>query len=359
MNNTYSYEYTISIYELNRHICGNLAHGKRGDAKLAAIEILTGKISPDVYMRALRANKSFELPRTRVDEFIEAITDVKPSDPEKFLEGLCPPTQTVKRKYLDANQGQIEIITESTTNLIDKERFPIASRFAAVHVDKVKFFQSKSSAIEVAEGEYLRIEIPSGLNGAVILPVDQETGDVLLVTQFRHAPERFLTECPRGFGHIGVDQKEVHTVEPELITARRELFEETGKVPIKTADGVEQLFLLRSSYTDSGKLSERPSIYLAFVDRNSYTESTLRPSTPAMEDPVWIKLSRFIDALYTDDGVALSPEDFSFAQEAGHLEEMRKLTHLVQNDWLFIEDAFTIQAGLLALPRLQKRFGAL
>ena len=192
--------------------------------------------------------------------------------------------------------------------------------------------------------------MPSGLNGAVVLPVEEESGDVLLVTQYRHSSQRFLTECPRGFGHIGSDQSEIDT-------ARRELEEETGRLPVKTADGVEQLFLLRSSYTDTGKLWERPSFFLAYVSRSKYTD-TINAWNPAMEDPVWVPLERFVHALYAEGGVSLAPEEFEFLCPPRHLEKMRAKTPIAQGH-LVIEDAFTLQAGLLALPHLAQKFSEL
>lgn len=79
----------------------------------------------------------------------------------------------------------------------------------------------------------------------------------------------------------------------------------------------------------------------------------------AMEDPVWIHLPAFIKALFARDAIEVVDEvDYKHPMDPRHLDKMRPLTDISQ-DRLEIVDSFTIQAGMLALPRLARRFADL
>lgn len=348
-------EYLIDITKLDAYIKG-LPYGTKTKAREAAADVLFRKLDYNKdplrsYNHAKKRQLVLRVPKKIAGMLVDNVVPVGVAEPEKLLAVWAPESRALSRTQLsprDAELGEIQITRESSQNLLDAKEFKIASRFASVHVDEVRFFQNTPEGPSICEGQYLRIEIPSGLHGAVILPVDHETGDVLLVTQYRHAAQRFLTECPRGFGHIGADRSEVET-------ARRELLEETGRLPVRTSRGVERLHRLRSSYTDTGKLWEKPSFFLAYVSRSGYAD-TVNAWNPAMEDPIWVRLEVFVQALYSDTGVSLERSDFEYVCPPRHLHKMRGET-AVSEGVLMIEDAFTIQAGLLALPLLEEEFG--
>ena len=343
-------EYRVSLRRIDDYIKQRVVRGTKTQTRELVAKALFPTHDDNLreYKRAVRDNRAIRIAVDRAGELLESVPDELPVEPEKLLAAWAP--AEVKRAILApraAEYGEIEVITESSENLIDPARHPLAAQYVAAYVDQVRFFQARGDAIDVYAGEYVRIEVPSGLSGAVVLPVEVDTGDVLLVTQYRHSAQRFLTECPRGFGHIGADRDSVDT-------ARRELREETGRLPIRTLDGVEQLFFLKSSYADTGKLWERPDLYLAYVRRGPF-EAHLNQWNPAMEDPVWLRLPSFVKGLYAQEPLQLETADFTFASLPRHLAKMRPETP-ISRGFLSIEDAFTLQAGLLALPLLRKRF---
>ncbi len=351
-------EYFISIPMLDDFIKQHVGRGEKTDTRADVADILFAKTEyrrkkradrMRAYNRAKKSGKVIRVPSELATSLVFQIPDQPRVEPEKLLASWAP--KNLDRVHLtsrDADYGEIEVITEASKNLVDERKFSIASRYVSVYVDKVRFFQKGKDEYSVSDGEYIRIEVPSLLHGAVVLPVEQSTGQVLLVTQYRHSAQRFLTDCPRGFGMTGADQNEFHT-------AKRELAEETGHVPVKTTEGVEKLYLLKDSYTDTGKLWEKPALFLAYVDRDSFTDH-LNEYNPAMEDPVWVNLPGFVKALYARSPVQLARDEYEFAREPRHLRRMRPRTP-ISRGLLSIEDGFTLQAGLLALPRLKERFG--
>jgi 8-oxo-dGTP pyrophosphatase MutT (NUDIX family) len=281
---------------------------------------------------------------------LEAIHGQLPADYQKRLGAWLPAGSDVRELPSgNATRGEIEIIRRSPGgNLVQPEHTPV-DKFVSVYVDEVRFRQvdRRDGQVKVLDGRYVRIEVPGDPPGAVVLPVDPETGDVLLVTQYRHPQRCWLTEAPRGFGVVEIDRD-------AAATARRELNEETGARPRVLPTG-EQLFPLRSLYTDTGKLLERPVYFLAYVDRELAVDRLLRLG-PVMEDPVWVKLECFLAAVHSEEGVRVREgHDFDFA-----LPDEDRSRFFARSDLdegrLRIADAFTVTAALLALPRLARRF---
>lgn len=344
--------YRVSVGAIEAYIKQFVQYGNKQIARVAVARVLFEDPQDPLrdYWRAVREGRQYPLSAADAVELLSTVTDSPIAEPEKLLAGWAPaPNVRMKLTPRSAEFGEIEVTAEASETLIDPARFEIVSRYAAVYVDEVRFFQKrKDGPPAIGNGQYLRIEIPSGLHGAVVLPVDVDRGDVLLVTQYRHAPQRFMTECPRGFGHIGADQTAIDT-------ARRELLQETGRVPVSTANGVEELYLLKDSYTDTGKLWEKPSFFLTYVKREPFGHY-INELNPAMEDPVWVRLPRFIDALYSTAPIRLEPSEFEFALPSRHLDRMRPRTPISEGS-LAVEDGFTLQTGLLAIPHLVRRFG--
>jgi len=253
-----------------------------------------------------------------------------------------------QHKVGDANYGEIEVTSWGANILGDQKYYPV-NEYVAVYVDDVRFRQMESDGkVNVKAGKYVRIEVPSRQAGAVVLPVDKNTGEVLLVTQFRHPQRRYLTEVPRGFGMLGIDRTAYET-------AKRELKEETGAVLVVNDRGTEEIYRLRSLYTDTGKLEESPEYFLVFVDK-MHQQTELNRSEPTMEDPIWVNLSKFYEALYTDEEVTVEEgKDFEFCLIPENREKLNAQTKLNEGK-LSIEDTFTVIVGALAKPILEKRF---
>lgn len=303
--------------------------------------------------RGRKENRSTTLSTAEAGRLLEVLHGDGLLEPQKLIAALAPDDLLASRKLTarTAEEGEIEISTEARQSLIAGSAFPVAAKYVSVFVDKVRFFQTSKEGpgVVIGPAEYVRIEPTSGLDGAVVLPVEIESGDVLLVTQYRHAPQKFVTEVPRGFGSPGNDAS-THD------TGRRELREETGRLPIIGPEG-EEMYLLKESFTDTGKLSEKPSLFVAFVHRQATSERLARWN-PAMEDPVWVSLQAFVRALFSASPVQLQPGEMQFATPERHLGRMRVRTEISQGI-LRIEDSFTLQAGLLALPLLARRFPSL
>lgn len=345
------HEYLVDAVKLAEYL--NLhCMGRKLTVKEDIIELLyQAYASPrKKFDKMVKDEVLLRIPRTKALELVKILDPEIRIQPLQLLQSLAPTSpelQSVSLLPRDAQRGEIGVITESYENLIDPERFPIASQYVLIKVDKVRFYMENDAGPTLREGEYVRIEVPSGLHGAVILPVDQDTGEVLLVTQYRHSAQEFLTEAPRGFGHIGDKDASV--------TAKRELLEETGHTVAMNKFGVEELYYLKSTFTDTGKLWERPSYYLAMVNKGRYSES-FHTLNPAMEDPCWVGLESFIRALFAPNAIALAEDEYEFlGAPATHLEAMRPETQIACAR-LSIVDGFTTQVGMLALPWLRRRF---
>ena len=107
---------------------------------------------------------------------------------------------------------------------------------------------------------YARVIHTGGKAGAVILPVYR--GRAALLRHYRHASRDSVWELPRGFMSPG---------EPLSGTAARELWEELGADPEKTA-----FTLLGQVQADSGIIAARAEVYLAELSM----APTERPADP-------------------------------------------------------------------------------
>jgi 8-oxo-dGTP pyrophosphatase MutT (NUDIX family) len=279
---------------------------------------------------------------TEVSKVYKLAEEFNVADKEKFLASvIVSKAETFSLPSGDAKCGEIEVTTWGE-NLLDDPKYSPVNEFVAIYIDNVKFRQrTEDGEVEIKEGKYIRIEPPSHKNGAVVLPVNREKKEVLLVTQYRHPQRQFLTEAPRGFGILGIDDEDIDT-------ARRELAEETGALPIKE-EGVEALYHLRALYTDTGKLWEAPSYFLAFVDRKLQMEK-LNRFEPTMEDPVWVSLKAFYKAIYWRE-VKLRAGKYELCLKPEYRKKLNAHTP-IDDGVLEIKDAFTCLAGLLALPHL-------
>jgi 8-oxo-dGTP pyrophosphatase MutT (NUDIX family) len=246
----------------------------------------------------------------------------------------------------NAERGEIEIVVQSGENLIKPDSHAGVAPYVAVYVDKVRFFQRDKLTGEryVAPGDYIRIEVPSEIGkakkngGAVSLPVCVASREVMLVAQFRHPQRAFMVEAPRGFPNAVLDAGAADT-------AKRETREETG---LHVEDPRQHC--LRSLYTDTGKLAEKPSYYLQYVDRDAFQREFLSRSS-VMQAPAWIPLHDFYESIFSEEPIALSRELFDEAFLRAHRAWLDGLSDLDENR-LHIQDAFTVTAGLLAIPHL-------
>lgn len=271
---------------------------------------------------------------------------VVPAEPHKILALWLPEGVDVRltKRGIDSpsepERGVIQVVT-CGNNVLNELEHGVAAHYAAVHVDQVMFWQQDRDTKQISylPGQYIRIESPQGPHGAVVLPISVPTREVLLVSQFRHSVQKFMLECPRGFAF--------HADKKPFDTARRELEEETGLTP-------GSLINLRELVVDSGKLTDEPYYFLATVDRDSYHEKVIERKG-IRESPVWVPLDVFYEALWVKAGVQLvaSPFDIDFLHA-------RQPYMTERPDWqtrsVVIRDAFSVTAGMLALPLLMRDY---
>lgn len=275
-------------------------------------------------------------------------------DPEKFAGALISQSsETIQLPSGNASCAEIEVLVWGKDLLRppeDPKRYAPTSQYVSVFVDEVMFRQKdkETDRVEALWGQYVRIAPPAGTNhGAVVLIVDAQSGDVLLVSQYRHPQRRFLTETVRGFGTLGYDKN-------EMDTALREMEEEAGVVPLGDARGGLELHRLRRLYTDTGKLTEAPHYFLAYVERAHQTME-LNRGAPLMEDPVWIPLATFYRAVRSDRAIALKSNEATPCLTPENKRQLNARTPIDEGR-LEIEDAFTCLAAFLAEPMLRARF---
>lgn len=269
---------------------------------------------------------------------------INPLEERKFLRRFVPDGVEVNDVFgANALLGEIELIAKGD-NFLNEKIHGVPARLLEVAVDDVKFLHYLDKAqhkIEVREGKYIRIDPPPKISGGVALGVDAETGDVVLISQFRHGPHTFLTEAPRGFFALGEDEDPVEA-------AVRELQEEAGFLPVQTP------IVLKYSYTDSGVMSFRPVLCLIFVDKNQPVPNPKLDA--AMGVPMWVRLLKFYEAvLEPNSWVSFGKADFD---EIVYFENRDTSNwNLPTNKWqLEICDNFTICAATLAIPHLVKKF---
>jgi 8-oxo-dGTP pyrophosphatase MutT (NUDIX family) len=263
------------------------------------------------------------------------------ADPRKRRACIYPDEYSVhKLPPGNAERGEIEIVVESGRNLVDPVVYSGVAPYVAVYVDRVKFFQKNKLTGErqVAPGQYVRIEVPGSQPGAVSLPVCLATREVMLVAQFRHPQRKFMVEAPRGFANI------IHDSGP-ADTAKRETREETGLV-VEDSRQVP----LRSLYTDTGKLSEKPTYFLQYVDKEAFQREFLSRSS-VMQAPAWVPLNDFFRSIFSEEPISVSRDLFDETFLRKHRAWLDGLSDLDEQR-LHIEDAFSVTCGFLAVPHL-------
>ncbi len=101
--------------------------------------------------------------------------------------------------------------------------------------------------VQLADGKTSKREYIKHLGAACVVPVDNE-GNVIMVKQFRYPFSRVLSEVPAG--------KLDSAAESHLVTAKRELLEETGYV-------AESMIYLGEYYPTCAYSDEIIHMYLA------------------------------------------------------------------------------------------------
>ncbi|QQS42549.1 MAG: NUDIX domain-containing protein [Acidobacteriota bacterium] len=309
-------------------------------------------IGKSTYYESLKKEECCEISQEVKEQILEIVFfGSAPANPVQETEAWRP-EKLIKIDFGggkgDPNKGEIEIM-EFGGNRISKDDSPV-DRYVSVFVDKVNFrqYDKELGKAVVKPGNFVRIESPGG-EGAVILVCDSQSGDICLVTQWRHSirERRWLTEAPRGFASR-LDRS-------MLDTALREMGQETTYQPMLN-DGEEMIQRLKCFYTDTGKLSDKPGYFLAFVDRDKH-EDRMDPvvNPPVRDDPVWIPLRSFYQAIFARTPIQIGDEvEFVFVQ---HIREEYFAEYpLAEEGELEICDGFTALAGLLAFPYLAKYF---
>jgi 8-oxo-dGTP pyrophosphatase MutT (NUDIX family) len=336
----------VRAEQIFKYVQNHFDRGLRTQRLISATEILLEQSDAARFYERMRKNPVIEV---RLSQLYELADWWNITDKVKFAGGLLAAEQTTfTLPSGDASCGEIEV-TQWGENVIADEKYYPTSKYVAVYVDDVRFRQidEENGKVIIKKGKYIRIAPPSGLPGAVVLPVDAQSGDVLLVMQYRHPQRRFLTEAPRGFGMPVNDPYPVDT-------ARREMAEETGAVPFKNIAGIEEWHHLRALYTDTGQLAHCPHYFLVFVNRKLQLDA-LNRQEPTMEAPVWVSLPAFYRAVETDDPIQLQGHEYELCLKAEYREKLNAHTPL-DDGVLKIEDAFTCLVALLAKPLLIKRF---
>ena len=109
------------------------------------------------------------------------------------------------------------------------------------------FVALRTDEVRTPDGDVVRRDVVEHPGAAAVVALD-ESGQVLLIRQYRHPVGRLLWEIPAGLRDV--------TGEPVLTTAQRELREETGYA-------AKSWHVLVDCYTSPGILTERLRVYLA------------------------------------------------------------------------------------------------
>ncbi|SDC02129.1 MULTISPECIES: NUDIX hydrolase [unclassified Candidatus Frackibacter] len=125
-------------------------------------------------------------------------------------------------------------------NLIEKQ-------LKSTEIYEGRILNLRIDNVKLPDGNEAKREIVEHAAGVTIIPYLQDTGEVIMVRQFRNPAEQILLEMPAGMLEINEEPKRC---------ARRELEEETG---YKAGD----LKRIGSFYTSPGFCDERIHLYLA------------------------------------------------------------------------------------------------
>ena len=109
------------------------------------------------------------------------------------------------------------------------------------------FVALRTDEVRTPDGDVVRRDVVEHPGAAAVVALD-ESGQVLLIRQYRHPVGQLLWEIPAGLRDV--------PAEPLPITAQRELREETGYT-------AKSWHVLVDCYTSPGILTERLRVYLA------------------------------------------------------------------------------------------------
>ena len=109
------------------------------------------------------------------------------------------------------------------------------------------FVALRTDEVRTPDGDVVRRDVVEHPGAAAVVALD-ESGQVLLIRQYRHPVGQLLWEIPAGLRDV--------PAEPLPVTAQRELREETGYT-------AKSWHVLVDCYTSPGILAERLRVYLA------------------------------------------------------------------------------------------------
>ena len=121
--------------------------------------------------------------------------------------------------------------------------------------------------MELPDGRTAKWDFIEHKGAAAIIPIDQD-GKIIMVRQYRNAPEQYVLEIPAGGLNPGEDMK---------TCATRELEEETGF----RSEKVEHLIDI---YTTVGFCNERIAIYCAY---------DLLPSKQKLDEDEYVAIEKY------------------------------------------------------------------
>lgn len=121
--------------------------------------------------------------------------------------------------------------------------------------------------MELPDGRTAKWDFIEHKGAAAIIPIDQD-GKIIMVRQYRNAPEQYVLEIPAGGLNPGEDMK---------TCAARELEEETGF----RSEKVEHLIDI---YTTVGFCNERIAIYCAY---------DLLPSKQKLDEDEYVAIEKY------------------------------------------------------------------
>ena len=117
----------------------------------------------------------------------------------------------------------------------------------STEVFRTKWFSILKDDCLTSDGNRIKdFYVINSPNGAMVVPIT-DSGEVILVNQFRQSVKKFSLECPAGFMDKG---------ESFLKTAKRELLEETGY-------SFKEIKKLGEFYSYSSKLTTKVGIFVA------------------------------------------------------------------------------------------------
>lgn len=188
-----------------------------------------------------------------------------------------------------------------------EERWPVvgdprraAGVLVSLRTDRVRMPDGEIAARDVVEHP-----------GAVAVVALDESGQVLLIRQYRHPAGHLLWEIPAGLRDV--------PGEPALATAERELTEETGYT-------ARRWHVLADCFTSPGIITERLRVFLA----RDVAPGDGPPHQPRHEEAhlltAWVPLERAVDLILAGDlhnGVAAIGILAAYAARGGGFAALR------------------------------------